>query len=96
MIFRSFFLAGAALCTNALLVVPEVEGGVDYTPIPETEVSKLDPVQALGAKQQQITLRCTECPFQDIDDGKVNWVDGSETSLVRHAYLSSLLRRVVS
>lgn len=76
MLIRSFVLAGAALCANAFLVIPEVEGN--------TVAPEVDPIQILDTKQQQITLRCTECPFREVEqDGKVSWTDGFETTLVR-------------
>ncbi|TQB70755.1 hypothetical protein MPDQ_008102 [Monascus purpureus] len=74
MLIRSFVLAGAALCANAFLVIPEVEGN--------TVAPEVDPIQILDTKQQQITLRCTECPFREVEqDGEVSWTDGFETTL---------------
>ena len=81
MLARSFVVASVALCANAFLVVPDVEE-IDAV-APEANPTPLDVVQVLDTKQQQITLRCTECPFQEVqEDGTVSWSNGFETTLV--------------
>ena len=85
MLFRSLLFVGATALSASALVVPDTEG--DIAPIgsgADGDIGIIDSgVEILDAKQEQVTLRCTECPFLEANQvGESSWSDGFETSLV--------------
>lgn len=81
MFLRSLLLAGAvALRANAVLVVPELDGDAATR---LDEFMGILPLSSHTPYSQQVDLLCTECPFRETtEDGKVTWIDGTQTSLV--------------
>jgi hypothetical protein len=80
MFMRSVLLGAAALGASAMLVDPvtELKGEM----LDGFEI--INPTELDEYNHASFELPCSECPFrQTTEEGKVDWTEGSPSSLVR-------------